>query len=374
MPDPTKTAAPLVPPSSGAPPAASPHHRVRRVTADDMDDSAEIKDYEIRIEDGHVELQPLQGTLVLLQETIYKAFTRCDQDAVHYQKWYQRVSSCAVFFGATTILCGILEFIFPDPAYPMLLPACEITAAALTLILVAIGSIGKMKENWLEARYKAENLRLLKFRKLTDSRLWCPPINVDLLKEELEDDVRNIEAQNYEEARTWSSQGVIPSVCAAPCIDTCDVALHELIEYYRPKRLHVQMDYLVRKSKWGEIRGSRSSLVVQMLFFASFTFVLAHLLVPVTKNTFPFNAVLTAIAAGLPVIAAAIKTYRASREFERNALRHRATLHSLEILEVRLRNTNELGEKFRQLGFCELVLEMDCREFMRLLCDVEWYG
>ena len=82
---------------------------------------------------------------------------------------------------------------------------------------------------------------------------------------------------------------------------------------------------------------------------------------------------LVGFAAALPVIAAGFRSYRGSREFERNALRHRATRDSLEALEGQLRTKN-LAEKFRVLGFCELVLEVDCREFMRLLCEVEWYG
>jgi hypothetical protein len=118
------------------------------------------------------------------------------------------------------------------------------------------------------------------------------------------------------------------------------------------------------------------------LVFSSFAFVVARVAVHV-------NAILAAkdgakaqespileqwligAAVGLPVFAAGFRTYRASREFERNALRHRATLDSLEKLEEELRGTKELAEKFRLLGFCELVLEADCREFMRLLCEVE---
>ena len=83
---------------------------------------------------------------------------------------------------------------------------------------------------------------------------------------------------------------------------------------------------------------------------------------------------LVGFAAALPVIAAGFRSYRGSREFERNALRHQATRDSLEELERQLRTSSNLNEKFRLLGFCELVLEMDCREFMRLLCEVEWYG
>jgi Protein of unknown function (DUF4231) len=356
----------------------------RRVATEDMDDAVELNDYDGRIKGGHAEYAPLHNALALLQRILHAPFRRCDREAIRYQKRYQWTAIFAVFFGALTILLAILEFIVKSPQQPILdsiLTWGEPISAGLTLVLIGMGTFGKFKEKWLTARYKAENLRLLKFRKLTDSRLWCPPIDMVLLAEELQDEVRQLEAQNYEEAEEWASRGVHPGICGPPCTDTCDEALHELIEYYRPKRLHVQMRYLARKSKSDEESGSRSATVVQTIFFGSFAFVLAHVVVHLAtagadKGTGPtlLERVLIGLAAGVPVIAAGFRTYRASREFERNALRHRATLDSLETLEDQLRETKHLADKFRLLGFCELVLEADCRDFMRLLCEVEWYG
>lgn len=345
-----------------------------------MDDAVELNDYDGRIKGGHAEYAPLRNALALLQSTIHAPFRRCDREAIRHQKSYQWTAIFAVAFGALTILLAILEFIVKPPE-PRILTWGEPATAGLTLLLIGVGSFGKFKEKWLTARYKAENLRLLKFRKLTDSRLWCPPIDMGLLAEELQDEVRQLEAQNYEEAKEWASRGVHPCVCGPPCTDTCDDALHELIEYYRPKRLHVQMRYLSRKSKADEKSGAWTAALVQTIFFTSFAFVLAHVAVHLAtagadKDVGPslLEQVLIGLAAGVPVIAAGFRTYRASREFERNALRHRATLDSLETLEAQLRETKDLGEKFRVLGFCELVLEADCRDFMRLLGEVEWYG
>ncbi|MFZ0882149.1 MAG: DUF4231 domain-containing protein [Candidatus Acidiferrales bacterium] len=352
----------------------------RHVPTEDMDDTVELNDYDGRIKGGHAEYAPLHNALALLQNTIHAPFRRCDREAIYYQKCYQWTAIFAVGFGALTILLAILEFIVKPPE-PAVLTWSEPVTAGLALVLIAVGSFGKFKEKWLTARYKAENLRLLKFRKLTDSRLWCPPIDVGLLAEELQDEVRQLEAQNYEEAKEWASHGVHPGICGPPCVDTCDEALHELIEYYRPKRLHVQMRYLARKSKADEQSGSWTATLVQTIFFASFAFVLAHVAVHIAgagagEETAPSlsEQVLIGLAAGVPVVAAGFRTYRASREFERNALRHRATLDSLETLEYQLRDTKHLADKFRLLGFCELVLEADCRDFMRLLCEVEWYG
>ncbi len=401
---------------SAAPPSLPSEAPAECVPAstDDMNDSAEIHDYKRKITQGHQEqFRPLYAVLSLLQDTVYEPFTRCDKQAIHSQKCYQHISIAAVVGGAATIVCAILEFIVKpwlrDP-----ITYTEVSVALITLVLIAFGIIGKYKEKWLTARYKAENLRLLKFQKLTDSRLWCPPLDMSLLKEELQDDVRKLESQTYDDARAWSSKGVHPRVFGPPCVGTCDEALHELVEYYRPKRLRVQMDYLARKSEVNERRGAWTATVVRWVFFMSFAFVLAHLMLhlharyekressldapaavaagavvagaktigagknsgstPAQPDEDLFTKCLIAAAAGLPVIAAGFRSYRGAREFERNALRHRATLDSLEALEDQLRASGDLSEKFQLLGFCELVLEMDCRDFMRLLCEVEWYG
>jgi hypothetical protein len=379
MPEPAKAPA-SIPVVSGAP--QSRH----RAATEDMDDTVELDRYKSRIEHGETKYEALHTALSLLQKAIHQPFRRCDRRAIRYQKLYQGVAILAVVFGALTIVLAILEFIV-RPLEPPILTWGEPGTAGLTLVFIGVGTFCKLKEKWLTARYKAENLRLLKFRKLTDSRLWCPPVDRARLEEELRDEVDKLEAQNYEEAKAWSSQGAHPCLCGPPSADNCDTekALHELIDYYRLKRLHVQMHYLARKSKSDERSGSWTGLLVQTLFFASFAFVVAHVAVHVNAilaakdgakaQESPFlTQCLIGAAIGLPVFAAGFRTYRASREFERNALRHRATLDSLETLEEELRETKLLAEKFRLLGFCELVLEADCREFMRLLCEVEWYG
>jgi hypothetical protein len=184
-----------------------------------------------------------------------------------------------------------------------------------------------------------------------------------------------------------------------------------LIDYYRPKRLHSQTEYLSQKAKKSEGKGAWTARVVRWLFFISFAFVLTHLVLQMhalletrearevtaqaakehgtdahldglhttqtnaaSADDALFTMILIGFAAALPVAAAGFRSYRGSREFERNALRHQATRDSLEELERQLRTSSSLNDKFRLLGFCELVLEMDCREFMRLLCEVEWYG
>ena len=198
-----------------------------------MNDAAELQEYETLIAQGHhAKYRPLFIALSLVQDTIYQPFIRCDKQALYYQKWYQWISIAAVVGGAVTILIAIFEFIFRSRDVP--LTYTEAIVAGVTLVLIATGQIGQFKEKWLTARYQAENLRLLKFRNLTDSRLWCPPIDIKLLREELEDEVRRLEGHNYDRAKAWASEGVRPRICAPPCENTCDEALHELIDTIGP--------------------------------------------------------------------------------------------------------------------------------------------
>jgi hypothetical protein len=281
-----------------------------------MDDTVELDEYKSRIEHGDTEYEPLCTALSLLQSALHKPYRRCDRAAIHYQKGYQAIAILAVVAGALSILLAILEFVVKPRESPILTWG-EPLATGFTLVFIAVGTFGKLKEKWLTARYKAENLRLLKFRKLTDSRLWCPPVDRALLEEELRDEVGKLEAQNYEEAKAWSSQGAHPCLCGPPSPDGCDTdkALHELVDYYRLKRLHAQMHYLARKSKSDERSGSWTALLVQTLFFASFAFVVAHVAVHVNAilaarggakaEESPFlEQWLIGAAVGLPVFAA----------------------------------------------------------------------
>jgi SMODS and SLOG-associating 2TM effector domain 1 len=83
---------------------------------------------------------------------------------------------------------------------------------------------------------------------------------------------------------------------------------------------------------------------------------------------------MTFLAAGLPAFAAAIRIHRDTREYRRNALRHKATYNALDVLDRRLQAETTPAGIFRTIGFCEQVLEADTREWMRLISESEWFG
>ena len=77
---------------------------------------------------------------------------------------------------------------------------------------------------------------------------------------EFREEVEEIAAQKYEEAKAWAAKGIHPvKLRAPPCSDRCPEALHELVDYYVPKRLDVQIRYLERRSERQEQRGEAHS-------------------------------------------------------------------------------------------------------------------
>jgi hypothetical protein len=354
---------------------------------DDMDDSYEISLCRDKVEAGHRRYLPLFNALTLVQELILREFRDADERAKNSRKSYQYISLAAVLSGLFAVIVGTFEIYYPKLWFLLFI---ECGLVGLCLFAILRGTLKKPKNHWLLARYQAENLRLLKFKTLMDPRLWCDEPKkpdggdetpADHVREEVRAAVRVLQGLVYEDVKERAAQGVIPDPSEIHCPESCHEALHEIIEYYRDKRLNTQMDYLAFKSEEEEKGGIISHLLTNILFFSGLGLVLFHLALVSTerlqKSKEPNESLAGQLVLGaalLPALVAGIRTYRASREFERNALRHRATLHSLEGLNVEMGKAKNLARKFRIARSCELILEFDSCEFMRLLREVEWYG
>lgn len=96
--------------ASSAPLPPSSRIHWKHVPSDDMDDCEELQLYK-----NHSECQPLHVALSLLQNSIYEKFSEWDEEALRYQKTYQKTAILAVMFGCFTILVAIFEFIL-DPS------------------------------------------------------------------------------------------------------------------------------------------------------------------------------------------------------------------------------------------------------------------
>jgi hypothetical protein len=444
------------------------------VPYDDMDDSHEIAALERKIHENP-KLRLLADVLKKLQKAIFPEFQKADKNAQNYRQEYQRISAGAVCYGAAAVFIGILEFAVPESwrFCEVLLEGAESIAAVICLYFIWKGVRGKPKENWLLARFQAENLRLLKFRTLTDPGLWCgesesldgcSPATLEHVWQKVNAKIRNLMELDSDEVNGQAAEGVNPEFVELQYPGSCYEPLREFIRYYCAKRLDAQMKYLTHKRDEDEEQGRLWRLRTGILFFGSFMFVLVHLLLSYINiyagrqetikalhdlparashvwNNFSKPAFVThgiqalnglpifehvwfarfflVMAALLPAVVAGVRSYRASREYERNALRHGATLHSLQKLNDEMVKAEALVEQFdrdemrkaralaqpvendqiakamdlaegierdetakgkilaRQFEiarFCELVLEFDTCEFLRLIREMEWYG
>jgi hypothetical protein len=433
-----------------------------------MDDSREISTLERKIHENP-KLRLLADVLKKLQKAILPEFKKADERAQNYRQEYQRISSWAVWSGAVAVIIGIFEFAVPETwkFRETGLESAECVAAVVCLYFIWKGMRGEPKENWLVARYQAEHLRLLKFRTLTDPGLWCSeseslsgcsPVTLEHVWQKVHSKVLELTGLDYDKVRQQAAEGVSPEFVELQYPASCHEPLQEFIHYYCDKRIDAQMKYLANKSHEDEENGNVWRLRTGILFFGSFGFVLVHLLFAfvgtatalweraghtagASLRTLPLTVFLKhgwyvlqhlpsaehvwfarfslVMAAILPAVVAGVRSYRSSREFERNALRHRATLHSLEKLNDEMVKAKALVEQFdrdemrkaralaqpvandeiakamdlaegiekdeiakgkvlaRQFEiarFCEMILEFDTREFLRLIREMEWYG
>jgi len=358
-------------PSSSLPSPAGAALACRETVKDDIDDSPDMPAAE-----------PLRGILQHCQEELLPTYQKVDGAALRFQKKYRHRALAVAILGsaavvlATIQLSGLADHVVPF-GWRWSVPLIEAAAAISTMLIVLFGMGTFLKEQWLLERYKAESLRLLKFRSLLEPGLWsADPAEVQKCKERLCDEVEDVATTTFSVLQGWIAQGTIPEVHPPPPTSglLSPDNLKALIDYYRSKRLHYQMAYLSRAVRRDQRRDRHTRVVGPALFFGSVAFVLAHLAVEIGRGTEDWSRLLSVVAAALPAMGAGFRIHRAANEFARNAARFEAVHHILSALSERLRDAPDAPTVFRELGFCEQTFESDLREWMRLMVQAEWFG
>lgn len=354
-------------PTSEPPAGAIP---CRAPVNDDMDDSEDIPRA----------AQPLRGFLEQCRAHVQPAYDAVDGAAMDFQKKYRRRATAAAILGSTAVvlatvqLSGLADHVLASH-WSWLVPVLEFAAALATLLIVLLGMGTFLKEQWLLERYKAESLRLLKFRWLLETGAGAASsAEAEKRKARLCDKVEEIATTTFSALQGWIARGTVPTVQTSPTATLTRDDLDNLVRYYSKKRLHNQMAYLSQAVQRDQRRDRHTRLAGPSLFFGSVAFVLAHLAVEIGGDAVNWSKLLILIAAALPVMGAGFRIYRAANEFARNASRCEAVHHALSELSARLREASDAPAVFRELGFCEQVLESDLREWMRLMVEAEWFG
>jgi hypothetical protein len=262
----------------------------------------------------------------------------------------------------------------------------EPVAALAAFAAVLLGLIVAKLDRWLVERHKAERCRLLKFGFLTDPALWGG--DEQKLKDridQLRNEVAAIDAvRTIEEPRRWLAEVHNPPFLGdVEDYRGGELLLRQLITYYRNMRLHAQIDYFHNRIDRYASRDQFTKRLPQWLFFASVFAALVHFILnyiaqqhdPSQQQPWYTAAVGTAyVAAILPVLGAGIRTYRMANEFGRNVRRYESTEHMLKERDKWLERGMDAKSLFLTLWSCEHTLEIEHREWLRLMAETEWFG
>jgi hypothetical protein len=345
--------------------------------SDDMHDSAE----------DLARLAPwpsLHDAVVRIGELISPTFDALDARALANQKRYRWVILVTASGGSLAVLAALAQLTLERLGYDAEPAAMtEVVAILVTGVAIIVGVHFGWLEHWLLDRFRAEQLRLLKFDSLLDPRLWGSTTTKGAWRAELLSAHDRIAELKAEELKHQSERESIPRLPTRDdCCDIAPDAFDALLGYYRRKRIVSQRDYFAAARLRGPSFLDHPKLL-PAFFAASVIMVAAHVVVGFFSGAHAEGAsaaaastLLIAASAGLPVTWAGIRTYRTAREFSRNLARSTARREMLDEVARRLDEdrrsdpTSLLGE----LQICELVLDSDQREWLRLMREVEWYG
>ncbi|HWZ96508.1 MAG TPA: hypothetical protein VN025_01980 [Candidatus Dormibacteraeota bacterium] len=375
-------------------------------TGDDMYDSPE----DIQLAGA------LQGALKQW-EKLADLYWDSNKEAMRKQSRYRKLVTWGVVGGCAAVILAILQLFFGgthllDSIFKskaelasMIVVSLEALAALGACAIVIWGLSTKTHEHWLLERHRAERVRLQKYRSLiefglkglSDSELpkWSAEQRrkIEVIEHLKEEGLQNWISENYTSYDEFEPKD--------DCIS--EGAAADLLEYFRKKRLSVQTNYFLKKSKEAEQKNWVTRRFPAVLLLASFAFAFFHfgldLYVKIAATavatagsaqsaaedcsaacnsltgTTSAAFALIAFAACAPVLGSAIRTYRNAYEFARNSLRFLANFRELDFRSGKLSHAGQsTKEILKQLWKVEDTLEREHREWLRLMIEAEWYG
>ncbi len=344
------------------------------------------RDYDMVDSEGDLECWPnLAPVLRDCGATVVVAYRAADSAALRYQIRHKWLVLIAALCGMLAVLFAILQLSTLVPLPADLVVVGETVAAVVAVVAVVFGLRAAFSGKWLLRREKAERYRLLKFGFLITPNLWSGAASEERQKR-LRDQMERVEALDEEALKRWArGEGEVLEAAPPGAPASLDEAvLVDLVDYYREKRLDDQQRYYERQAGRHGFWERRTRFVPPWLFFGSILAALGHFVYDGWTEAYgepsahagpdTISLALIMLAACLPVVGAAVRTLRAAHEFGRNTLRFEATSNELKRLASDLRNRAGPRARLEVLQSVEKVLEVERREWLRLMMEAEWFG
>ena len=345
-----------------------------RRAPDDMHDAPE------ELEAGH----PLRDALLLCRETLGAFHDGAEARAAEIEGrraalglWAAVAGGVAAVLALAGLAASAAGRMPVGAAQPLAI--VEAVAAAACLLLLAARALGARRSAWLAERARVERSRSAKFRFLLDPALWSRR------GQEAQDrtaqfraDAGRIAALGADGAVEWVSADTIPVVRTIPVGSGIDPhTVHTLMDYYQTTRIDPQLERLGREG--APVKGFSSISPGGVLAASVACILAASALFAIRRAGAPMigpglSAALVAVAASLPFAAAVLAVARSRSASDRARRRALARHRALSDLSARLQKVSGAEAIFRELGFCEDVLEAEGRERLRAAADAGWLG
>ena len=327
---------------------------------------------------------PLGDYLRFCRDEILPRFEAADRESLATQRRHRAFARWAAGFASLSLLLALGQRAAEGrlgPEWKSRLLLFEGLAVIGTLLLVAVGLLSVGHTRWLLRRYQAERLRLLKFRLLADPRLWTGAGAEAAWRQGLSSKIEAIERLRRDDLTRQSQTEEVPEHPPRELCDRVpDPVLHEVLDYYRRRRLAVQTGYFDRSARRAESRVFKSPLLLPFFFFAGLLGALVHWTFKIAevepaRGMLSFVSVGTIALAGMiPAVWKGYKAYRGANEFSRNASRSLSKRSALEQVAGRLTGDRDRCAVFGELAVCEYILGSDQQEWLRLMLGARWYG
>lgn len=325
----------------------------------------------------------LREALAAINTDLTPAYEKADRLALSHQGSFRRITATATFFGTASILLSVLGMVAAIVglyAWSRPLLVLQIISLIITAAAVLRGLFAYRHENWLLERWRAEQLRAFKFVMLLDADLWSDNAQVrHAWQERMRAGVARARTLQHDDIAAIAAREELPPTRQADAQRPPDpVMLDALVDYYDRKRLGSQREYFFRSSSRTGHVGARA---LPLFFFAAVVLELIQSILTVTamaSGTLTLALVgtwLSGASIAIPVIWAGLKTQQGAHEAARNANRSRARHDALTKLSERLlSHRTDAVEVLATIRLAEFLLQVDQREWLRLLREAEWYG
>jgi len=320
---------------------------------------------------------PLHDALSLCREVLGPAYDAAAARASGTERRRSSLALGATAAGAAALVLAITQLAFAAAGRLAAAAAGPLAWAAgllalASLVLLAARAAGPRRKGWLADRAAVERCRSAKFRFLLDPALWSRRgSEAEERAEQFRAEAAALARPGPDTFSSWIASDTVPVARAIGVGSGIDPhTVHTLMDYYQARRLDPQLGRLARESAAKSTVAPSAGLV----FGASVALVLVQAALVVGAAVRPgLRLALIAAAAALPFAGAvwgAIARRSAPPAPERAGARHRA----LSELSQRLQKVSGSEAIFRELGFCEDVLESEGRDRLRRDLAAGWLG